>query len=187
MTMCPGAMTDGATRILERHLLQDKLKPEERRVFQNAFDHLISLDPSKNDDDPTRQNRSMAWTSGQWMTERTGGSDVSQTETIATYDPFPNDKPTPIASVEENIPLGPWSISGFKWFSSATDSNMTILLAKTSKGLSAFFAPMYRHNPNLVSATGKKGGKELNGVKISRLKEKMVSARPGRAFVRQVE
>ena len=30
----------------------------------------------------------MAWTSGQWMTERGGESDVSGTETIATYSPM---------------------------------------------------------------------------------------------------
>ena len=69
-------MQDGAARLLQRHLSKETgLSPTERRVFQNAFDHLTSRDPIK------------AWTSGQWMTERTGGSDVSQTETVATYDP----------------------------------------------------------------------------------------------------
>ncbi|KAK3377888.1 acyl-CoA dehydrogenase/oxidase [Podospora didyma] len=165
-TLCPAAMQDGAARLLQRHLAkQDSgaLTATERRVFQNAFDHLISRDPSK------------AWTSGQWMTERTGGSDVSQTETVATYDPYPDGSAPPLASANENIPLGPWSISGFKWFSSATDSQMVILLAKTQpgKGVSAFFAPMRRHNPSLVSATGKRGnGTELNGVTIQRLKNK---------------
>ena len=108
------------------------------------------------------------------MTERTGGSDVSQTETVATYDPYPEANTAPLADIDERTPLGPWSISGFKWFSSATDSQMTILLAKTSldKGVSAFFAPMRRYNPSLVSATGQKGGTELNGVTIQRLKSK---------------
>jgi hypothetical protein len=52
---------------------------------------------------------------------------------------------------------------------------MTILLAKTGpgKGVSAFFAPMRRYNPDIVFATGKKGGYELNGVNISRMKNKL--------------
>ncbi|KAM7191878.1 Acyl-CoA dehydrogenase/oxidase, N-terminal and middle domain containing protein [Naviculisporaceae sp. PSN 640] len=163
-TLCPAAMQDGAARLLQRHLSKQKgLTRVQRQVLQNAYDHLISRDPSK------------AWTSGQWMTERTGGSDVSQTETVAVYDPYPESSPAPLASSPENVPLGPWSISGFKWFSSATDSQMTILLAKTKPGLgvSAFFAPMRRHNPSLVSITGQKGdGTELNGVTIQRLKSK---------------
>ncbi|KAK4670538.1 uncharacterized protein QC763_212630 [Podospora pseudopauciseta] len=165
-TLCPAAMQDGAARLLQRHLFTSaakKLSPIEREVFQNAYSHLTSRDPTK------------TWTSGQWMTERTGGSDVSQTETVATYDPFPSSAPVPLASQSESIPLGPWSISGFKWFSSATDSHMTILLARThpSKGVSAFFAPMRRHNPSLVSHTGESGnGTELNGITIQRLKHK---------------
>ncbi|KAI0134376.1 hypothetical protein BJ170DRAFT_609563 [Xylariales sp. AK1849] len=159
-TSCPQAMQDGATRLLQHRLAGDGLDSVEREVFQNAFDHLTSRDPEK------------AWTSGQWMTERVGGSDVSQTETIATYSPsYPG---ASLCDPTENVPLGPWSISGFKWFSSATDGNMTILLAKTPKGLSAFYAPMRRYDRSLVtSASGTTGGIELNGVTISRLKNKM--------------
>lgn len=153
-------MADGAARVLQHHLRNSKLSAEEQRVFRNAYDHLVSRDPTT------------AWTSGQWMTERIGGSDVSRSETVATYSPLPSD--APLCDPEACIPLGPWSIDGFKWFSSATDSNMTILLAQTPKGLSAFYAPMRRHNPSLVvSATGVTGGTELNGVTISRLKNKM--------------
>ncbi|GAB1315062.1 Acyl-CoA dehydrogenase/oxidase [Madurella fahalii] len=162
-TLCPAAMQDGAARLLQRQLSKKTgLTPTERQVFQNAYDHLTSRDPSK------------TWTSGQWMTERTGGSDVSQTETVATYDPYPPSSPAPLADVDEKIPLGPWSISGFKWFSSATDSQMTILLAKTrpDQGVSCFLAPMRRYNPSLVSPTGHIGGSELNGVVIQRLKHK---------------
>ena len=162
-TLCPAAMQDGAARLLQRHLSRkDGLSPTERSVFQNAYDHLISRDPAT------------AWTSGQWMTERTGGSDVSRTETVATYDPYPESSPAPLADLDDKTPLGPWSVSGFKWFSSATDSQMAILLAKTdpSKGVSAFLAPMRRHNPALTSPTGQKGGSELNGITIQRLKHK---------------
>ena len=156
-------MTDGAARLLQTHLAKNDLDPIQRDVLQKAFDRLISRDPKR------------AWTSGQWMTERPGGSDVSLTETVATYAPYPHQtNASALADVEEKVPFGPWSIDGFKFFSSATDSSMTILLAKTGpgKGVSAFFAPMRRYNPDLVSVTGNAGGVELNGVHIQRLKDK---------------
>ncbi|CEI67135.1 hypothetical protein FVEN_g11023 [Fusarium venenatum] len=159
---CPSAMQDGAARLLQTHLkspeLSKYLTDTQRRVFENAFQHLISRDSS------------YAWTSGQWMTERTGGSDVSLTETTAI-----TASDIGLASKIEDIPLGPWSISGFKWFSSATDSRMTVLLARTSKGgLSTFIAPMYKHDPHATTVTGlsKENGEKLNGVRIQRLKNK---------------
>ncbi|KAJ4396503.1 hypothetical protein N0V93_000722 [Gnomoniopsis smithogilvyi] len=162
-TTCPVAMQDGATRLLQRQLAKPDLDQIHRTIFQKAYDHLISRVPG------------YAWTSGQWMTERPGGSDVSQTETVATYAPYPQDTNPPLADASEGIPLGPWSISGFKWFSSATDSSMAVLLARTSpdKGVSAFFAPMRKHNPSVMSPTGVRPGTELNGVRIVRLKDKM--------------
>ena len=143
-------MTDGAAKLLKTHLFSTQLEPASRRVFQDAYDRLISRDPQK------------AWTSGQWMTERGGGSDVSGTETIATWAPS-ND------GFVSNLPLGPWRIDGFKWFSSATDSSMTVLLAQTPKGLSTFFAPIYRTLPNTSASPIKK---ESNGIFIQRLKNK---------------
>ncbi|KAF9766250.1 hypothetical protein IL306_001374 [Fusarium sp. DS 682] len=161
---CPSAMQDGAARLLQIHLsspeLTAKLTEEQKKVFENAFNHLISRNPEN------------AWTSGQWMTERTGGSDVSLTETTAVYKPTSE---TQLASKDEGIPLGPWSINGFKWFSSATDSRMTVLLARTSKGgLSTFMAPMYRHDASATTVTRvpKVNGEKLNGVRIQRLKNK---------------
>lgn len=157
-------MQDGAARLLQTHLstpaLASKLSAEEKKVFENAFHHLISRDPRT------------AWTSGQWMTERTGGSDVSLTETTAVYQPSTD---VQLASKQEGIPLGPWSINGFKWFSSATDSRMTVLLARTQKGgLSTFVAPMRKHDPLATTSTGipKPDGEALNGVRIQRLKNK---------------
>ncbi len=144
-------MSDGAAKLLSKHLSSDNLDPASRRAFQNAYDRLTSRDSE------------FAWTSGQWMTERSGGSDVSGTETIATY--------LPTTTVKSESQPGPWKIDGFKWFSSATDSSMTILLAQTQNGLSTFFAPMYRtilsNSENPAAA-----GIELNGVVISRLKNK---------------
>ncbi|KAJ5018583.1 Acyl-CoA dehydrogenase family member 11 [Colletotrichum sp. SAR 10_99] len=157
---CPSAMQDGAARLLQLHLANGDLDPTQRKVLDNALQHLLSRDPAK------------AWTSGQWMTERIGGSDVSLTETVATYDPSAQ---AGLANAEENVPLGPWSISGFKWFSSATDSAMSVLLARTQNGISAFYAPMRRHDPSAKTMIGKSkgtGGMELNGVRIQRLKNK---------------
>lgn len=157
-------MQDGAACLLRRHLtnskLASKLSRAEKKVFEDAYSRLISRDPS------------VAWTSGQWMTERTGGSDVSLTETTATLNP---DGANGFASNEDQIPLGPWSINGFKWFSSATDSQMSVLLARTAAGgLSTFLAPMRRHDPDATTLTGqpKPNGKKLNGVRIQRLKNK---------------
>ncbi|KAN0110611.1 acyl-CoA dehydrogenase/oxidase C-terminal [Hyaloscypha variabilis] len=149
--MCPSAMTDGAAKLLKTHLASDQLGPTTRRVFQDAYDRVTSRDPRN------------AWTSGQWMTERSGGSDVSGTETIATYAPVSED------ASASNIPLGPWRIDGFKWFSSATDSSMTILLAQTPKGLSTFFAPIYRNSPTAGTLNNEKVS---NGIFIQRLKNK---------------
>ncbi|CAK7234768.1 hypothetical protein SCUCBS95973_009046 [Sporothrix curviconia] len=165
-TTCPGAMTDGATRLLQRHLASKSSLPTDsvqRQVVQNAFDRLTSRDPKR------------AWTSGQWMTERPGGSDVSQTETVAT---LVGDGAGGVDT--DGLPLGPWSVDGFKWFSSATDAGMTILLARTQpgKGLSAFFAPMRRTRDANTPVTQVTAGSrrpddtELNGVRIQRLKDK---------------
>lgn len=126
---CPLAMTDGAARALELHA-DESLK-------KHALPHLISSDPN------------FFWTSGQWMTERTGGSDVSGTSTIAR---------------PEN---SHFRLSGVKWFTSATTSQIAMTLARIegapegSKGLSLFYL-------ELRNQMGK-----LNGIRINRLKEKL--------------
>ena len=62
-------MTDGAARLLAREVLREQTDERSKRVFENAYKHMVSRDPD------------FAWTSGQWMTERVGGSDVRNTET----------------------------------------------------------------------------------------------------------
>jgi alkylation response protein AidB-like acyl-CoA dehydrogenase len=144
-------MTDGAASLLRRSLASDCLDEKSRSVLRSVFQRLISRDED------------WAWTSGQWMTERGGGSDVAGTETIATY----ASQPLNSRGVDGSS-LGPYSISGFKWFSSATDANMSVLLAKTTDDkLSAFYAPMRRTVTNDPSKT------ELNGITIQRLKNKL--------------
>ncbi|KDN66964.1 hypothetical protein CSUB01_08342 [Colletotrichum sublineola] len=158
---CPSAMQDGAARLLQLNLARADMDSIQRKVLENALHHLLSRDPAT------------AWTSGQWMTERAGGSDVSLTETVAEYIAAPTEPK--LANAQEGIPLGPWSISGFKWFSSATDSAMTILLARTQNGISAFFAPMKRQSATATTMVGRPrgiAGTELNGVRIQRLKNK---------------
>ncbi|XDG05496.1 hypothetical protein ABKA04_005111 [Annulohypoxylon sp. FPYF3050] len=164
MTMCPMSMTDGAAALLSRHLGDpDGDQPGRQTVFAEAYRRLVSQDPKE------------SWTSGQWMTERTGGSDVSGTETVARR--LTGDE---IASEggQDSLgqPLGPWSIDGFKWFSSATDSDVAVLLARTSLGISAFLIPMRRKARS--RATPEIGSfdsnlTELNGIRIQRLKDKL--------------
>ncbi len=126
---CPLAMTDGAARLIELYG-DDELK-------NGAYRHLTSTDPD------------VFWTSGQWMTERTGGSDVSGTATVARL---------------EN---GEYRLHGTKFFTSATTSDMAMTLARIegapegSKGLSLFYL-------ELRDEDGR-----LNNIEINRLKEKL--------------
>ena len=98
MVSCPLAMTDGAAFTLR------ELKKEGKhwnKELEKAFESLTSKDPSKH------------WTSGQWMTEKRGGSDVTRgTDTFA---------------LEDGTMC---SLYGYKWFSSATDSEMSLALAR---------------------------------------------------------
>ena len=157
LVTCPAAMTDGAAMLLGSYLKDaDGDQPGRAGVLSRARERLISYDPA------------VAWTSGQWMTERTGGSDVSGTETAAVR-PSQAEMDREREEFESDRdgagePLGPWRIDGFKWFSSATDADVVVMLAKTPKGLSAFYAPMKRMRKNEAI---------MNGVRITRLKEKL--------------
>ncbi|OGM48967.1 hypothetical protein ABOM_003203 [Aspergillus bombycis] len=159
MTGCPASMSDGAAKLLSAHLNRpDGDQPGRAAVLRESYRRLVSRDPN------------VAWTSGQWMTERRGGSDVRGTETVArrlTVEELSSDSAQGRDRDAHGLPLGPWRVDGFKWFSSATDSDMTLLLAQTSKGLSLFYVPMRRW-------AGHKGkAPELNGVRIQRLKNKL--------------
>lgn len=127
---CPLAMTDGAARTL--------LASGNEALVARAVGHLTSRDPAH------------FWTSGQWMTERTGGSDVALTETRA-------------------VPAGDgtYRLYGTKWFTSATTSPMALTLARPEgnppggSGLALFY----------VELRDARGG--LNGIRVNRLKEKL--------------
>ncbi len=126
---CPLAMTDGAARTL--------LESGNARLIAHALPHLTSRDPAT------------FWTSGQWMTETTGGSDVGRSQTRA---------------VEED---GAWRLYGRKWFTSAVTSQMALTLARPEgnppggKGLAMFFV-------EVRDAEGR-----LNGIRVDRLKDKL--------------
>lgn len=129
---CPLAMTDGAARAIELY--------GSAEMKSGAYQHLISRDPRQ------------FWTSGQWMTEKTGGSDVSGTMTVA--------KRGREGEAEYNL----W---GTKWFTSATTAQMAMALARPegavsgSKGLSLFF----------VELRNQQG--RLQNIQIHRLKDKL--------------
>lgn len=135
---CPLAMGDGAARFVEVHGGNDA-------VARAAFAHLTSRDPGD------------FWTSGQWMTERTGGSDVSNTSTIARWD---DEAQT-------------YRLHGTKWFTSATTSQMAMALARVeapdgsttsgSRGLSVF----------LIELRGPTGAGPLRDLRVNRLKDKL--------------
>lgn len=90
---CPLAMTDGAARTL--------LESGNQALIDRAVPRLASRDPHR------------CWTSGQWMTEAAGGSDVGRSETRAV----PQDD-------------GSWRLYGRKWFTSAVTSDMALALAR---------------------------------------------------------
>jgi alkylation response protein AidB-like acyl-CoA dehydrogenase len=126
---CPLAMTDGAARTLLAHGNQ--------ALIERAVPRLTSRDPA------------FAWTSGQWMTERTGGSDVGLSETIARRD---GDQ---------------WRLHGTKWFTSATTSQMALTLARPEgnpaggRGLALFYVePRDEHG-------------RLTKIAVNRLKDKL--------------
>jgi len=127
---CPMAMTDGAARVLE---LQGS---EELRA--RVLPHLLSRDPAT------------FWTSGQWMTEKTGGSDVSGTSTLAR-------------AAED----GSFRLFGTKWFTSATTAEVALALARQdgaaegSRGLTLFLVEL------------RDAEQKLRGVRIERLKDKL--------------
>jgi alkylation response protein AidB-like acyl-CoA dehydrogenase len=89
---CPLAMTDGAARTL--------VSSGNRPLIERAVPHLTSRDPAR------------FWTSGQWMTESTGGSDVGRSESTA------------------RLVDGQWRLYGRKWFTSAATSQMALTLAR---------------------------------------------------------
>lgn len=127
---CPLAMTDGAARTLT--------VSGNAPLIDRAVARLTSRDPNR------------AWTSGQWMTESTGGSDVGTTLTSARRDAE-----------------GTWRLYGKKWFTSAITSQMALTLARPEgngpggSGLAMFYVET--HEPDGCP----------NHIRVERLKDKL--------------
>ncbi|WP_406317443.1 acyl-CoA dehydrogenase family protein [Streptosporangium sp. NBC_01639] len=98
---------------------------------------------------PLLTRRVGGWTSGQWMTEKEGGSDLSRSGTVAT----------PLGD-------GTWALRGTKWFTSATTADIAVALARPagaergSRGLSLFALELRRPDGS------------WNGLRVRRLKDK---------------
>jgi alkylation response protein AidB-like acyl-CoA dehydrogenase len=127
--LCPVSMTDAAARVLADHgpdALRDRVLPR-----------LVSRDPGQ------------AWTAGQWMTERQGGSDVGAN------------------TVEARREGAGWRLHGRKYFCSNVGGEVVLALARPegggpgTRGLGLFLVP--RLLPD--------GGR--NHYRIDRLKDKL--------------
>ncbi len=127
---CPLAMTDGAAQAL--------LASGNKALIDHAVPHLTTRDPRH------------FWTSGQWMTETTGGSDVAGSETLARRDDS-----------------GQWRLYGRKWFTSAITSQIALVLARPegnpdgARGLALFYV-------ETRAADG-----SPNAIEVLRLKDKL--------------
>ena len=123
---CPIAMTDAAAFVLRAH------DPDLAARYV-----------------PKLTARRDAWTSGQWMTEKEGGSDVGRTGTVA-----------------RDLGDGTFALRGTKWFTSATTADMALALARPegaeegSRGLSLFLVELRRRDGS------------WNGITVRRLKDK---------------
>jgi hypothetical protein len=141
-------MTSGAGRLMQ-HQLKD-LPPD--HPFHEVYKRIIA--------------REGGWISSQWMTERPGGSDVQNSETVAVYSPLPSDEKSGGSKFEK----GDWLISGYKFFCSATDCDVALMLAKTESGqLSLFIAPTKK----AIQSPNGRSESVTNGIRFHRLKNKM--------------
>jgi alkylation response protein AidB-like acyl-CoA dehydrogenase len=125
---CPLSMTDAAARVL---------LDEDPALAERYVPRLVSRGPG-------------AWTSGQWMTEKEGGSDVGRSGTTARH-----------------VGDGTWTLRGTKWFTSATTADVALALARPegaeegSRGLSLFLVELRRPDGS------------WNGISVRRLKDKL--------------
>jgi acyl-CoA dehydrogenase len=127
--LCPVAMTDGAARVLTDATGDP--------AADSALGHLLSRDPAS------------AWTSGQWMTERQGGSDVGANTVTARREG------------------GHWCLRGQKFFCSNIGCEVALALARPdgapsgTRGLALFLVPRDL------------GDERRNAYRIDRLKDKL--------------
>jgi alkylation response protein AidB-like acyl-CoA dehydrogenase len=149
---CPLAMTDGAARTL--------LSSGNQALIDRAVPHLTTRDPGE------------FWTSGQWMTELTGGSDVGLSETTAKLHQQVTQKQEQqeAETLEDDVQepaIRNWFLFGRKWFTSAATSQIALTLARPEgnppggRGLALFYL-------ETRDAQGR-----LRNIRIERLKDKL--------------
>ena len=122
------ATTDGAARTLQ--------ESGNQALINEVLPHLVSRSPEA------------FWTSGQWRTEQTGGSDLSRIKTEARRED------------------GTWRLYGRKWFTPSSIVNIALVLAKPQRDdvddLALFYLPI-RTDGNGVA----------DGVRVNRLKDSL--------------
>jgi len=158
---CPLAMTDGAARTL--------LGSGNQALIDRAVPHLTSRNPED------------FWTSGQWMTELTGGSDVGLSQTVAVRTASGGERSSsyvqsPTSNVQswsdselstQHSEHDAWRLHGNKWFASAITSQIALTLARPEgnppggRGLALFYI-------ELRDESGR-----LRNIQINRLKDKL--------------
>ena len=136
---CPLAMTDGAAKVMS--------VSGNDALAERALPRLLDRNPGT------------CWTSGQWMTESTGGSDVGISETVAL--PVEDDRN------DRGTRSTHWRLNGRKWFTSAVTSQMALTLARPEgnpaggRGLALFYLETHRADGS------------LNNIVVHRLKDKL--------------
>jgi acyl-CoA dehydrogenase len=126
---CPLATTDGAARAL--------LESGDQSLIGRAVPKLTTRDPAA------------FWTSGQWVTEPTGGPDVDRSQVRAVKDG------------------DAWRLYGRQWFAWAVSSQMALTLAQPEgnppgdRGLAMFYVEMRDEQGR------------LNGLRVDRLEDKL--------------
>lgn len=126
---CPLAMTDGAIKVLSEHA--------PKSIRDQVVHELLSKDLEK------------SATCGQWMTEKSGGSDLRAIETQAT-----------LARKEDDREI--YRLYGLKWFASSIDSEYALVLAQIPEV-----------GPTLFLLKVWEGQKLAAGLRIDRLKNKL--------------
>lgn len=140
---CPLAMTDGAARCL--------VDAKHAKLVERAVPRFLSRDPEQ------------LWTCGQWMTETSGGSDVSATETVAKRDE-----------------QGRWRLHGRKWFTSAVVADAALTLARPEgQGPGADNLALFYLEP-------RRSDGRFRGIEVDRLKPKLGTRKLPTAEIRLV-
>jgi len=130
--LCPVSVTDSTSRMLRLYGSEELQAAYLPRLTSTDFDEL--------------------WQGTQWMTERTGGSDVGASTTQARQDAD-----------------GTWRLWGDKWFCSNANADVALTLARPegapsgTRGLGMFLVPKYLP------------GGQKNTWTINRLKDKLGS------------